>query len=44
MPGKWSHICLSPGHGLKEAAEGLEASEEHGGLGVGGGCQGRVIL
>lgn len=38
-----SHLP-SPGHGLKEAAEGPEASEEHGGLGVGGGCQGRVIL
>lgn len=37
MPGKWPHICLSPGHGLKEAAEGPAASEEHRGLGVGRG-------
>lgn len=41
MPGKWSHICLSLGHGLKEAAEGPAASEEHGGWGCEDGCQGR---
>lgn len=41
MPGKWPHICLSLGHGLKEATEGHPQPVKSTEAWWEDGCQGR---